>query len=106
MTSANCGAVLNIRMMLPIIKSGARVPMRKDNLKQALNHTGVVGEANHQLPGLQPIQVAERKGLDLEEDRLTHIAAHPFADLDRVVIVADGKDGIQDRNAQHQEECS
>ena len=42
--------------------------------------------------------------MDLQEDCLAQVACHPFADLDRVVVVTDGKDGIQDRNAQHQEE--
>ena len=94
MVSARLRLVLNIRIRLPIISSGARVPMRSEIWTSALDGAGVAGQAHHQLAGGEAVEVAVGEGLDLEEQRLAQVAGHAFAHLDREDVVADGDSSV------------
>ena len=106
MVSARLGLVLNIRIRLPIISSGARVPMRREIWTRRLHGADIAGQAHHQLPGLLLVKVAKRKVLDLEEERFPQIARHAFPHLHGQDAVADRDHGAQDGDADHDQRRS
>ncbi len=79
--------MLIIRIRLPIISSGARVPMRSETWTKRWTALMSLVRRTISSPGLQAVEVAERERLDLEEERLAQVACHALAHLDREVML-------------------
>ena len=63
------------------------------HLGESLQGGYIAGQAHHQLAGILPVEVAERKGLDLEKKRIPQIARHAFPHLNRQDAVSDRDHG-------------
>jgi hypothetical protein len=50
-----------------------------------------------------PVEIAKRKGLNLEKKRVAQIAGHALPNLYGKDIVPDGEKGAQHRNAKHRQ---
>ena len=100
MVRARLRLVLIIRIRLPRIRSGARVPMRSVTW---VRRWTPAGEADEQLPRLEPVQVTEGEGLNLANLCFAQVAGDALADLHGEQAVADSEGRAQSRGGEHDE---
>ena len=95
--------MVTIRMRLPIIRSGARVPIRSEICTSRWTALASLVRRTISWPVFCSVEVGEGEGLDPGEKRLAQVAGHALAHLDGEDVVADGEQGAQQRDAEHQQ---
>jgi len=103
MVSARLRLVLIIRIRLPIIKSGARVPMRSETWVKRWRVLASLGEADHHCPAsFARSAVAIGKGLYLEESASRRSSA-TLSPTCTESVVADGDQRAYCEISEHQQ---
>jgi hypothetical protein len=80
------------------MSSGARVPMRSVTW---VRRWTPAGEADEQLPRLEPVQVTEGEGLNLANHCFAQVAGDALADLHGEQVVGDGEGRAQGGDGEH-----